>query len=253
MSGEEINFFCEFPYGQELIETALNLEKGERQAVCWSIEDWGNSFLVKCMINLKSERKNFCYTSGVIGIDVNADNISVAETDKSGNLLSHEVIDFNILNKSSEQIEQILSLSLERVYKIAEDRRKPVVMEKLEDIKQEYLYQGKRLNETLSMFAYSKITELALSKSNKYNIDIKQVNPAFTSQMGKIKYLKKHGLSVHEAAAYVIARRGQGFAERLPKNLLEQIPETKINKHHWSHWSHLHKKFKKINWKECYN
>jgi hypothetical protein len=169
MSGEEINFFCEFPYGQELIETALNLEKGERQAVCWSIEDWGNSFLVKCMINLKSERKNFCYTSGVIGIDVNADNISVAETDKSGNLLSHEVIDFNILNKSSEQIEQILSLSLERVYKIAEDRRKPVVMEKLEDIKQEYLYQGKRLNETLSMFAYSKITELALSKSNKYN------------------------------------------------------------------------------------
>ena len=126
-------------------------------------------------------------------------------------------------------------------------------MEKLEDIKQEYLYQGKRLNEILSMFAYSKITELALSKSNKYNIDIKQVNPAFTSQMGKIKYLKKHGLSVHEAAAYVIARRGQGFTEKLPKNLRKEIPETKTNKHHWSHWRHLYKKFKNINWKECYN
>ncbi len=42
------------------------------------------------------------------------------------------------------------------------------------------------------------------------------VNPAYTSQMGKFKYMKPKGLSVHLAAAYVIARRRMGFSEKVP-------------------------------------
>jgi hypothetical protein len=62
--------------------------------------------------------------------------------------------------------------------------------------------------------------------------------------MGKVKYMGRYGLSVHESAALVIARRGMGFKERLPKRYRLSIPTEKINMHHWSHWRHLHKNFK---------
>jgi len=52
---------------------------------------------------------------------------------------------------------------------------------------------------------------------------IKQINPAYTSVIGRFKYSKKYGLSVHEAAALVIARRGIGYHEKLPEELLEYL------------------------------
>ncbi|MDA1662608.1 transposase, partial [Bacillus cereus group sp. TH153LC] len=41
-----------------------------------------------------------------------------------------------------------------------------------------------------------------------------------TSVIGKLKYSKKFGISVHETAAFTIARRGLGFQERLPKEVV---------------------------------
>ena len=112
-------------------------------------------------------------------------------------------------------------------------------MERLEDIKQKPMYQHKRLNEVLSSFAYTKVTMLAESKSNKYSIGLVKVNPAFTSQIGKFKYMRHYGISVHEAAAFVIGRRGLGYQDKLPKPMRHLIPDGKKNRHHWSHWSYL--------------
>ena len=67
-------------------------------------------------------------------------------------------------------------------------------MERLEDIKQKPMYQHKRLNEVLSSFAYTKVMMLAESKSNKYSIGLVKVNPAFTSQIGKFKYMRHYGI-----------------------------------------------------------
>ncbi|RGR75463.1 transposase, partial [Holdemania filiformis] len=38
-----------------------------------------------------------------------------------------------------------------------------------------------------------------------------QVNPAYTSQIGKEKYSRKMGCTVHMAASFVIGRRGMGY------------------------------------------
>jgi IS605 OrfB family transposase len=260
MSGADIYLPCEFPYGQALVERAVSLpecsvingKEVRRHAVCWGVEDCGNSFIVKCTVEIDMPDMNCCRSDGVVAFDTNADNISFAETDASGNLLRHGIIHFDLEGKSSEQTEYILSSALETVFRYAESVRKPVVLEKLEDIKQESLYRGKRLNRVLSMFACSKITELAMSKSVKYRLHVIGVNPAFTSQMGKVKYMRRHGLSVHEAAAYVIARRGMGLSEKLPAQLMELIPAKKRDRHHWSHWRYLHNKLKEIPWQSCY-
>ena len=44
-------------------------------------------------------------------------------------------------------------------------------------------------------------------------VDVIKVDPRNTSKIGKEKYTKIKGLSVHYCAAYVINRRGMGFVD----------------------------------------
>lgn len=41
------------------------------------------------------------------------------------------------------------------------------------------------------------------------------VNPKNTSKIGKQKYSERMKLSAHQSASYVIARKGQGFVDKL--------------------------------------
>ncbi|TXK81970.1 transposase, partial [Geobacillus sp. AYS3] len=58
---------------------------------------------------------------------------------------------------------------------------------------------------------------------------------------GKLKYMRKFGISIHQAAAFTIGRRGLGYKEKAPKVLKKYVP--KDASHHWKHWSILDKKF----------
>ncbi|GAA3313537.1 hypothetical protein GCM10020331_003890 [Ectobacillus funiculus] len=69
-----------------------------------------------------------------------------------------------------------------------------------------------------------------------------EVNPAFTSQIGKMKYMKQMHISIHQAASYVIGRRGMNLKERVPK-VLQTYTERKDGEHHWKQWSVLTKAF----------
>ena len=251
--GDIVNFKCEFPYGQQSVDNAVTADKKERQPVTWSIEDCGSAFLVKCIVHIKrNAEKNTFFGNGCIEADINADRIAVAETDDCGNLVAHKNIPFNLLHKSSGQIEQILSKAMDEVFQICIKAKKPLVLEDIQNVKKEMLYNGKRLNEVLSIFAYKKMKILAESKSDKYSVGICYINPCYTSQIGKIKYMRQYGLAVHEAAAFVIARRGMGYKEKVPYFLRKYIPIQKLGRHHWSHWASLHKQISEINWKRAY-
>jgi hypothetical protein len=47
-------------------------------------------------------------------------------------------------------------------------------------------------------------------------VSTEEVNPAYTSVIGRVKYARPLGVSVHQAAALAIARRGMGFREAAP-------------------------------------
>lgn len=228
-----------FPYGQELVEQAVLASMNERHAVAWRLEVHGSRVLVKCMVEVFNSQKNYDFSKGCVAFDTNVDHMAYAELDRHGNLLSHHVIPFQLHGLTTEQREQVLSKALEEIFQYAQKAAKPIVMERLEDIKQKPMYQHKKLNEILSSFAYTKVTMLAESKSNKYSIGLVKVNPAFTSQIGKFKYMRHYGISVHEAAAFVIGRRGLGYQDKIPKPMRHLIPDGKKNRHHWSHWSYL--------------
>lgn len=228
-----------FPYGQEFVEQAVNATANERNAIAWRLEIHGSRVLVKCMVEVSNSQKNYDFSEGCVAFDTNVDHLAYVELDGHGNLLSHHTIPFTLRGLSTGQREQVLSKALEEIFRYARNAAKPIVMERLKDIKQKPMYQHKKLNEILSSFAYTKATMLAESKSNKYSIGLAKVNPAFTSQIGKFKYMRRYGISVHEAAALVIGRRGLGYQDKLPKPMRHLIPDGKKNRHHWSHWSYL--------------
>jgi len=54
--------------------------------------------------------------------------------------------------------------------------------------------------------------------ARRYGIAVKEINPAYTSVIGMLKYAPQLSLTKDVASAWVIARRGLGFKERVPKN-----------------------------------
>lgn len=63
----------------------------------------------------------------------------------------------------------------------------------------------------LSAFAYKKFHDLIHSRASRESVEIIEVNPAFTSVIGTVKFKLGYGLSTHAAAAVAIARRTLGF------------------------------------------
>ena len=66
----------------------------------------------------------------------------------------------------------------------------------------------------LSSFAYSRIQETIRARCYDQGIEVIAVNPAYTSRIGEAKYQERYGLTVHQSAAMVIARRGMNLCER---------------------------------------
>ena len=77
------------------------------------------------------------------------------------------------------------------------------------------LYGNKRKNEALSSFAYAHITEILERRAMVDGIECIKVAPSYTTQIGKQKYKKLKGLSVHLSASLVIGRRGLGYSDKL--------------------------------------
>ena len=55
-----------------------------------------------------------------------------------------------------------------------------------------------------------------MSRGYREGVEIIEVNPAYSSVVGRVKFMERYGLTVHQAAALVLARRLLGCSERIP-------------------------------------
>ena len=74
-----------------------------------------------------------------------------------------------------------------------------------------------------SVKIHKKVFNCLMARAQKYGIQIIFKNPFATSVIGMVKYMPKYGLNSATAAAMVIARRGLGLSERIPKAFLPLI------------------------------
>lgn len=238
-----------FPYGQDKICDYIRNHKG---AVAWEIRDCGNAWQITCIISQEeNSHKNNYFDEGCIAFDMNYDNIAMAELDKCGNLLHHKTFHFQPELVSSGQLEQQLSHILEEVFQYADNLHKPIVCEQIKSIQKKKFYdKNTKRTRHISMFASNKIAMLTASKSEKYGIVVTYINPAYTSKTGLLKYKKRYGLSTHEAAAFVIGRRGMGFKDKVPEYWKQKLSEVKQVLPRLRQWKELYTILKKIPYRE---
>lgn len=202
------------------------LDKGY-QAVAYRIEDMGDYFIIKVSFEIESNPCNYSTSDGVVALDKNYDNFALANISADGNLLNRVIIHFDLKGKKSGQRKKILESAANEAVFIAEKYKKPLVLEDITNpSKAKLKYKDKQTNYKLSSFAHKQMDAVLASRANKKCVGIIKVNPAYTSQIGKIKYMKQKGLSIHESAAYVIGRRALECKETVPK----QYKHLKVSK-----------------------
>ena len=87
-------------------------------------------------------------------------------------------------------------------------------------------------NRHASIFAYRKMTACIENQSYKQSFGIRKIDPAYTSQMGKLLFMRKFGLSIHVSASYAIGVKGMGFVDLLKpdQRLIDLLPKTTKDK-----------------------
>lgn len=149
---------------------------------------------------------------GAIGIDCNPDGLAVVETNEEGQLLHHhyESEQRICFAQKEKRTYDICQLAV-RVVLFAFLAGKPLVLEALK------FRAGKQKNKKFRRmshnFLHKQMLEAIKSRATKMGVEVIEVNPAFTSVLGKLKYQDMYSLNTHTAAALVIARRGQGYLE----------------------------------------
>ena len=181
---------------------------------------------------------------GCIGIDLNPSSVDWAYVDWDGNLKQHGKFKLQQGLPKGKMKAQLAKISLELAY-LATKYKCPIVCEELDfsGKKARLKEQSRKLARMLFGWAYAEFFKQLGSILANRGIELKTVNPAWSSLIGLVKYLKQYGISSGVAAAIIIARRGMKLSERLPRSLTA-YPGMKSGKHVWSDWNKLNKLIK---------
>ena len=254
-----------FAYGHEQLLAALDSnaeyaryrrEHGEKaaratslgQAISYRFKRDGKGWRVFATTNMMEVPVVTDQKRGAIGVDLNGDHLAVAETDASGNYVNAFSVSLVTCGKSRHQAEAIIGDAVARVVAYACEVGKPIVIEKLDFRQKKAALEGesRRYSRMLSSFSYGKVKAHFVSRGYREGVEVRQVNPAFSSVIGRVKFMERYGLSVHQAAALVLARRLLGCSERIPRRWVAPIGNgvqvaftvsaRKRVKHVWTYW-----------------
>jgi IS605 OrfB family transposase len=192
---------------------------------------------------------------GVIGVDINTDHLALVETDRFGNPIDKQTIPLNLYGKTKEQTLALIGDACAQVVKYAEQTLKPLILEDLDFQKKKQSLKERSHSQArmLSSFSYQAILTHIKSRAFRKQVKVSQVNPAFTSLIGRIKFASRYGLSIHHAAALCIGRRFLKLSEKVPRSLDKipdgrgahvalSLPARNRDKHVWHLWRLLNKK-----------
>ena len=194
-------------------------------------------------------------TLGAIGVDINADHLAAAETDRFGNLLRTARFDAITYGKTNEQAEAVYGDVAVSIATLARDAGKPVVIEELDFAQKKSQLEAvdRRCSRMLSALGYAKAASMLKAACFRLGVDVHDVNPAYTSVIGAIKFAQRFGISIHQGAAYAIARRGMGLHEKpaarvglVPTrnggHVAFDLPVRNRSKHVWTFWAGTRRK-----------
>ena len=243
-----------FHNGHAQVLAALQGDEG--QAISYRFKRDGKGWRVFASVKHQPVPVVTTKRLGVIGVDVNTDHLAVSETDYSGNWLQSLTVPLVAYGKSKRQAEALIGDAVAQVVSYARAAGKPLVIENLDFTKKKEQLEGEHPGRSrmLSSFAYGKIRTYFLSRGYREGVEVVEVNPAYSSLMGRVLFMERYGLSVDQAAALVLARRLLSCSEGIPDHGLcpdgygghvaFRAPVRKGVKHVWQLWGMLWGKLK---------
>ncbi|MBO9127955.1 MULTISPECIES: IS200/IS605 family accessory protein TnpB-related protein [unclassified Rhizobium] len=247
-----------FNHGNSVIQRAI--DAGRPVTVKFLRDE--KSWKVYVSVDDRSELKAVDFSGGALGVDLNAGHVSVSVVDAAGNPVESFNIPCVTYGKTSDQARDTVRKVAAEVLAIAERFNVPVVSEKLDFSKKKTALKDSndaRYARMLSSFAYSSFDAALASACVRRGVGHRRVNPAYTSIIGRVKFARRYGLSVHEAASVTIARRAMGCSERLPRSndgtvtvptngsvhVTLDLPVRNGSRHVWTEWNGLNKEYHK--------
>jgi IS605 OrfB family transposase len=160
--------------------------------------------------------------NGVIAIDTNASpiHLAIAEVSKTGELLSYQSISLHHLlglsKNAKDHQEWILA---NKIVDLAIEKGKAIAIENLKKLNRGVRGDGKaKLRKILHNWNAKKLLQKIKRVARLKGVEVIEVNPAYTSVIGMLKYAPQLNIDKDIAGAYVIGRRALGFKEDTPEN-----------------------------------
>jgi IS605 OrfB family transposase len=169
--------------------------------------------------------------NGVIAIDTNASpiHLAIAEVSKTGELVSYQTISLhNLLGLSQNSKDHQEWILAHQIVDLAIRKNKAIAVENLKNLKKGKRGDGKaelrkRLHQWNAKKFLQKLKRVAMLKG----LEVIEVNPAYTSIIGILKYAPQLNIDKDIAGAYVVGRRALGFKEDTPENY-EKLLKDKV-------------------------
>lgn len=202
-----------FNYGKKIIK---NILKNGNSPLSFKIIKKNGRYYLYCTFEIQAELEQFQTSAenGTIGLDFNKGFVTLAETNKYGHLVRTQFLPYRFKagNKTKNDLEKIAN----HVKTLAARVGKNICIENLnfKTTKAKIVSKtNKKYNDMLNSLAYREFVNTIERVTYKGLVYVKLVNPAWTSWLAKQLYCKPMKLNGHVGAAYVIARRGQGFKD----------------------------------------
>jgi IS605 OrfB family transposase len=171
---------------------------------------------------LPTHKVKYTRENGVIAIDTNASptHLAIAEVSKTGELLGYQTISLHYLlglsQNGKDHQEWILA---HQIVDLAIQKNKAIAVENLKKLMKGRCGDGKatlrkRLHNWNAKKFLRKLKRVAMLKG----VEVIEVNHAYTSVIGMLKYAPQLNIDKDVAGAYVIGRRALGFKEDMPEN-----------------------------------
>lgn len=224
-----LNLDVNFDYKKKNYQLLFNAIQLSR-ALTYQIFKKDGQWYISCSFQHKNEVK---VEKSSLGIDINYNLITACLVKEDGNPQEFLNYEYDLEETNQHQNNQILSDIANSLVAKAKENNKNLVIEKINLNKVD---KGRKV----SLVAYNKFISFLRSNAVKNGVFVIEVNPAFTSVIGKFKYKQRFGRTTHACAAYVIGRRGMNLNERMT-NLMVCYMNCTMDKSNWKFWSKLNK------------
>jgi len=236
--GERNYVYAKISYGFNNCKFEKNLPLLLSGEIPYSVElkRKNKKFYVYITIEEKFPEIRITKDCGVIGVDLNAypSHLAWVETDSNGNLMRYSEIQMPELVTGNRNKREYYSwIYARKIIEIAKNSGKAIVIEKL-NIKNKGKkgdYSGRKSRRIRHNFTYRKLINKIKIYALREGIQVIEVNPAYTSVIGTLKYAPQFMVSKDVASAYVIARRGLGKKEKIPESyrkILENLTSEEL-------------------------